>query len=53
MKKLLVMLGSTMGSYAGWWLGAPGGIFGSFLVSMIGLGFGMWAGARVADRWGG
>jgi hypothetical protein len=53
MKKLLVLIGSTIGSYAGWWLGAPGGIFGSFIVSMVGLGAGMWIGARAADRLGG
>ena len=53
MKKLFVMLGSTAGSYLGWWLGAAGGIFGSFIVSMFGFGVGMWAGARAADRLGG
>lgn len=53
MKKLFVFIGSTGGSYLGWWLGTPGGIFGSFVVSMVGLGAGMWAGARLADRLGG
>ncbi|WP_396206143.1 hypothetical protein [Gemmatimonas sp.] len=52
MKKLLVMVGSTAGSALGWWLGTPGGIFGSFIVSMVGLGVGMWAGARIAERFG-
>jgi len=52
MKKLLVMVGSTAESALGWWLGTPGGIFGSFIVSMVGLGLGMWAGARIAERFG-
>lgn len=50
MKKLLVLLASTAGSYLGWWLGTPGGLFGSFVLSMVGLGAGMWYGARVAKR---
>lgn len=52
-KKLFVFIGSTGGSYLGWWLGTPGGVFGSFVVSMVGLGAGMWAGARLADHFGG
>ena len=52
MKKFFVMIGSTAGSALGWWLGTPWGIFGSFIVSMVGLGVGMWAGARIAARFG-
>lgn len=49
-KKLLVLLVSTVGSYLGWWLGTPGGLFGSFMLSVVGLGVGMWYGARLAKR---
>lgn len=52
MKKLLVFVGSTAGSSLGWWLGSPGGLYGSFLVGMVGFGFGMWYGARLVDRYG-
>lgn len=50
MKKLLVLLLSSAGSYFGWWVGAPIGLFGSFVLSMVGLGVGMWYGARLAAR---
>ncbi len=48
MKKLLVLVFSTIGSTAGWWLGARIGIMTAFIVSMIGFGVGMWWGARLA-----
>jgi|MGYP003334251932 hypothetical protein len=51
MKKLLVLVGSTVGSSVGWWLGANIGIMTAFMLSMVGLGFGMWGGARLAARW--
>lgn len=50
MKKLLVFLASTIGSYLGWYLGTPGGLFLSFILSVVGLGIGMWYGARIAKR---
>jgi hypothetical protein len=50
MKKLLVLVGSTVGSAVGWWLVADFGIMTAFLVSMVGLGVGMWGGARLAAR---
>ncbi|WP_337169897.1 hypothetical protein [Gemmatimonas aurantiaca] len=48
MKKLLVFIGSTVFSYGGWWLGSTVGIMTSFILSMLGLGVGMWLGARIA-----
>ncbi|WP_158514672.1 hypothetical protein [Gemmatimonas phototrophica] len=51
MKKLFVLIGTTAGSSLGWWLGSPFGLYTSFLVSMCGLGFGMWYGARMAARY--
>lgn len=43
---------STIGSAAGWWLGARVGMMTAFTVSMLGLGVGIWCGARLAVRWG-
>lgn len=50
MKKLMVMVVSTVGSAAGWWLGARVGIMTAFMVSMVGLGVGIWGGAELAKR---
>lgn len=52
MKQLLVLLFSTAGSAAGWWLGARLGIMTAFVLSMVGLGLGMWWGARLARHVG-
>ena len=52
MKKLLVMIVSTVTSAIGWWIGAKVGIMTAFIVSMVGLGVGIWGGARLADHWG-
>jgi len=51
MKKLMVMLGTTLGSGIGWWLGAGIGIMTAFMLSMVGFGFGMWGAAKLAKRW--
>jgi hypothetical protein len=52
MKKLLVLVVSTAGSALGWWLGAKVGIMTAFMLSMVGLGVGIWGGAKLATRWG-
>ena len=50
--KLLIFLGTTFGSYAGWalsdWLG--GSTFESFIVSSIGAAFGIYAGWKIAKN---
>ncbi len=51
MKKLMVMLGTTVGSGIGWWLGADVGIMTAFMLSMVGFGVGMWGAAKLAQRW--
>lgn len=51
MKKLLGLVGSTVGSAAGWWLGAHVGIMTAFFVSIIGTGAGLYAGVRMADKY--
>lgn len=50
MKKLIVMLVSTVTSAIGWWIGARAGIMTAFIVSMVGLGVGIWWGARMASN---
>lgn len=51
MTKLFVFIGATIGSYAGWALGAKVGIFTAFAVSMVGTGFGMYYGRKAAQNW--
>lgn len=50
MKKLFALIFSTIGSAAGWWIGAHVGIMTAFMVSMVGVGVGIWGGARLAQR---
>jgi hypothetical protein len=52
MMKLYSFIGATIGSYAGWALGAPMGFFTAFMVSFVGMGFGVYAGRRVARYYG-
>jgi len=53
MTKMLVLIGTTIGSGIGWWIGEQfGGMMTAFIVSMIGFGVGMWGGRRLADHWG-
>ena len=52
MTKIIVMLTTTVASALGWWLGSGVGIMTSFILSMIGFGFGMWGGKRLATHLG-
>lgn len=52
MTKLLGFVGATVGGYAGWAVGALAGTFAAFIVSMIGTGFGMYWGRRLAQHFG-
>lgn len=51
MSKLLVLVGSTLGSYAGWWLGAHVGFMTAFIVSMVGFAAGIYGGRRIAQNY--
>ena len=53
MTKLLGFVGATVGGYAGWAVGALAGTFTAFVVSMIGTGFGMYWGRRLAQHFEG
>jgi hypothetical protein len=48
MIKLMGFLGATIGSYAGWLLGARFGTMTAFMISMVGTGLGIYVGRRVA-----
>lgn len=48
MKKLFILIGTTIGSGIGWWLGQKIGIMTAFALSMVGTGLGMYYGIRFA-----
>jgi hypothetical protein len=52
MLKLYSFIGATVGSYAGWALGAPVGTMTAFTLSFVGIGLGIYAGRRVAHYYG-
>lgn len=52
MLKLYSFIGATVGSYAGWALGAPVGFMTAFMISMVGTGFGIYAGRKIAQHYG-
>lgn len=51
MTKIIVMITSTVGSGVGWWLGDSFGIMTAFMLSIVGLALGVYAGKRLAQRW--
>ena len=51
MRKPLAILGAVAGSALGWWLGSFIGIMTAFILSMVGTGFGIYVGARMARHY--
>ena len=51
MGKLFSFIGATIGSYAGWALGATGGFTTAFIISMVGTGIGIYFGRRLAKNY--
>jgi hypothetical protein len=51
MRKLFAFIGTTIGSYAGWFLGAKFGFMTAFMLSMVGTGFGMYYGYQIAKAY--
>jgi len=51
MERLFMMLVSTVGSAVGWWLGAHAGLMTAFVLSIVGMALGVWAGRELARRW--
>jgi len=48
---LLRWLLATLGGALGWWLGALGGTFLAFVVSMVGTGLGLFLGYRINQHY--
>lgn len=47
MKKLLAMVGATLGGSLGWWLGSGIGIMTAFLLSVVGTGAGVYVAIQI------
>ena len=52
MGKLFSFIGATVGSYAGWFVGAKVGITTAFMLSMVGTGIGIYYGRLIARNYG-
>jgi hypothetical protein len=52
MGKLFSFIGATIGSYAGWVLGAKIGFTTAFMLSMVGTGIGIYYGRMIARNYG-
>ena len=48
MSRVFALLGATLGSAIGWWLGGHVGVMTAFLLSMVGTGIGIYGGTRTA-----
>ena len=48
MKRILDVVGMTVGGYLGWFAGAPVSIFTAFLLSIVGTGAGLYVTRRLA-----
>ena len=53
MSRWLVAITTFVFSSAGWYVGAFAGIFGAFVLSVVGTGVGIYVGKQLAERWGG
>jgi hypothetical protein len=51
MSRLFVLIGATVGGAVGWWLGERVGFMTAFVLSLVGTGFGMYAGGRIAREY--
>jgi hypothetical protein len=47
MKKILDLIGMSAGGWLGWWLGAMVSFFMGFVVSVVGMGAGLYAVRRL------
>ena len=51
MVRLFGLVGATVGSTFGWWLGAHIGLMTAFLISVVGTGVGLYFGRQLADMY--
>ncbi|HEX2723766.1 MAG TPA: hypothetical protein VHM24_12695 [Gemmatimonadaceae bacterium] len=49
--RFYVLIGTTIGSYSGWWLGARFGLMTAFILGVIGTGIGFYFGRRIAQHY--
>ena len=49
MTRLYTLVGTTIGSYAGWWFGAQFGLMTAFMLGIIGTGAGFYFARRIAQ----
>ena len=49
--KMLSFICATVGGALGWWAGSYVGFMTAFFISMVGTGFGIYAGRQLADRY--
>jgi membrane protein YqaA with SNARE-associated domain len=49
MKKIVALLGATVGGMVGWWLGALVGPMTGFMLSIVGTGAGIYVGHRLSQ----
>ena len=51
MGKVFGFIGATVGSYAGWFIGAKVGITTAVMLSFVGTGFGIYYGRKIASNY--
>lgn len=51
MTRLYTLIGTAVGSYAGWWLGAQVGLMMAFVLGIVGTGAGFYFGRRIAQHY--
>jgi hypothetical protein len=51
MLKLFSFIGATIGSYAGWFIGAKVGFTTAFMLSMVGTGLGIYYGRLLGKNY--
>jgi len=51
MGKLMALVGTTIGSGLGWWLGARVGMMTAFICSVVGTGIGLYVARRVVSTY--
>lgn len=52
MNKIIAIVGSMVGGYAGWWAGSFVGVMTAFFLSVVGTGLGVYAGRRLVQHLG-
>jgi len=51
MRKILLIMITIIASWLGWWIGSYFGLMTAFILSMVGVGLGMYFGRRLIQSW--